>query len=103
MSFDAVIRVEDDLNQTVAISDVDEDQATVVPVIVHPTTDFDFGLGVVGCQFAAGVSPEHVGDPWLGCFEVWTALVRRPAAIQIFLTTEAQRKGESKESTEVVS
>jgi len=63
VSFGTVGRVEDNLNQAVTVSDVDEDQPAVVTVIVDPAADLNFGFGMFFCQFAASVRPEHDGDP----------------------------------------
>ena len=62
MRFGTVTRIEDDLDKTVTVSDVDEDQPAVVTVIIDPAADPNFGFSVVFCQFAAIVRPEHDGD-----------------------------------------
>ena len=54
------LRLEDDLSQTIAIAQVDEDQAAVVATGIDPAVEDDLLADVVSGQLAAGLSPfEH--------------------------------------------
>ena len=56
-----VREIEDDLGDAVAVAEIDEDQSTMVTVILDPATEC-YGLSdVIGSKFAAGVGTQHGG------------------------------------------
>ena len=60
--FRVLLRIEDGLHEAVVVTQVDEDEATVVSPPVHPAGERDRLALVRGTQFAAGVGLEHSDD-----------------------------------------
>jgi hypothetical protein len=52
----AALGTEDDLRDAVPIAKIDERAAAVVSVAVHPAAESNFGINVIGAEFAASVS-----------------------------------------------
>jgi hypothetical protein len=54
--------MEDDLNQSSRITEVDKDEAAVISAPVHPSGDGDVLAGVVGAGQAAVDGLQHGGS-----------------------------------------
>jgi hypothetical protein len=55
------LRVDDNLRQTIAVAQVDEDQLALVPAVSHPAGEDDTLAFVGGGQLATGDSAEGGG------------------------------------------
>jgi hypothetical protein len=58
--------IEDDLDQTVAVTEVDEEEAAVVATAVEPALEHDSLADVGGAQLSASVGASHPGPALLG-------------------------------------
>ena len=90
VSLGTVFRIEDNLKQAVAVTQVDENQPAVVAVAVDPAADADFLIRIFCRQSAAMVRAKHGSYPDRQC------VCGRDASLKTKTPTESGRLSRSR-------